>query len=440
MRPTAPSQPRAGSRLPAATTSRYAARFQCIGGACEDNCCAHSWRVGVSKSDYVRLERACAGSATERDAFARGCVRDPDAGSHDSNYATLQRTTAGACVFLTADRLCAIHATHGTAVLPQTCATYPRIISRVGRHLSLAATLSCPEAARLCLLADDAVQCEATNPEPLRSFRIKHDLPGAGDDPRVRAVLAIREALLQLCTLGEYPVAARLYGAAHLARRLDALPADRLAEGIAAGTSAEAVAQIDRECRTAPVTGTLPFVLVQQILIALPREPGTARLAGLVDAVYAPFLDRDAGAAGRDGSPAYSLRGAALWEAYRSRRRRWEEAFPERIARYVGNYAANYWLTAAPVTAPDLLPHVLRLLARVAVIRFLLFSHPSLQGEEAGSPPAHAGEALDRAAVEVVYAFSRAVEHSEAVQELLHRVLEACGVRGIGQAAELARF
>lgn len=410
-----------------ASTLRFAARFRCIGSACEDNCCAHPWRVRVDKADYVRLERAYAGSAAQRELFARGCARDPDARADAPEYAVLQRTRAGACVFLTADRLCAVHAAHGPGALPKTCATYPRAVIRIGRHLAQGAVLSCPEAARLCFLAEDAARLDALDPQPLRGLRVRHDLPGMADAADARRFLTVRDAFVNLFTRNDVTIAGRLYAAAHLARRLDADRATGVDATIASGTAASTVRACDAECRAARVTGTLPFILVQHLLIALPREPATARLTALVDAIYTPFLDPSP-----DGSGA-GLRALPLWEAYRRHRQEWERAAAARIDRFVAHYAANYWVVDPQTASPDLLTHVLRLLTRVAAFRFLLFNHPALGGDAGG-------EALDRAAVDAVYAFTRAVEHGAGTRELLSGVMRECGVTGLRAVAELVRF
>ncbi|OLC08311.1 MAG: hypothetical protein AUH42_01830 [Gemmatimonadetes bacterium 13_1_40CM_70_11] len=84
--------------------------------------------------------------------------------------------------------------------------------------------------------------------------------------------------------------------------------------------------------------------------------------------------------------------------------------------------------------APDLLTHTIRMLVRVAVLRFLLFSHPSL------SAPFSDQRTLDQAAVEVFYTFSRAVEHCTVFLELVHGTLEKNGLRRLDHALELARF
>jgi len=429
-----------------AATSRYAARFRCIGAACEDNCCAHSWQVLLDRQDYGRLKAALAASPQGQATFERGCVRTPGAGARDRRYAALQRTPDGRCVFLALDGLCSVHTTHGTAALPGVCATYPRVLTEAGEHLSLTATLSCPEAARLCLLAEDAARLEAAQPEALAPYRVRHRLPVSSADPFVRHVQAIRAAFLELIAMRDYPLASRFYFTVQLARRLDAARAARgrgaqdaaVREAISACGTAKVLAALDRECRGAAVSGLLPVTLVRQILIAVLRGQRATRFGALVHAVCGPHLEADAGRAPRRGA---RRRGDEWQRAHDLRRRRWEGEFPDRSEQYATNYAADYWMRDPFPASPDLVGFVLDLLARVGVIRFLLFGHPSLQGsDEQGSSPALRRQALDHAAVEVVYTFSRTVEHSAELRGLLHALISQHRLRGRRSALELARF
>ena len=432
-----------------ATTLRYMARFQCIGSACEDNCCGTTWRIAVDQPDYVKLERALADSAEDRERFARGCVRTPNRRQPYWSYATLQPTPGGQCVFLTPDRLCGIHATRGAAVLPKVCRTYPRMVLRVGERLELAGTLSCPEVARLCLLADDAVQRETAEPETLRTLLVRQRVPGASRDPWVRQLVPIRAAFLELLSGASYPLASRLYFAVHLARRLDVahaaekrrLRTARVLHTIRRCSSAAALAHLDRACRATDASGLLAVVLAQQILIMALRVQVPAAFKALVNAAYGPYLGVEEVSKAGDGAPEYTLRGDELWQAYLVRRARWEGRFPARIAQYFGNYAANYWMRHPYTKSPDLLVHMLQVLVRVAMLRFLLFNHPALQDVGEGQSRGPIDEAvLDQTAVEVFYLFSRAIEHSPPLLRLVRRFLAENDIRGVRHAIELAKF
>ncbi len=437
-----------------AARTRFAGRFRCIGPECEDNCCSFNWRIALDRQDYSRLKAVLSGTPRERARFERGCARTSGAAGGDRIYATLQRTRQGSCVFLSAERRCSIQTAHGDAALPGVCATYPRIVTRIGGRASLTTTLSCPEAARLCLLAEDSMVLERTEPEPLDRLQQQRKVNPESRDPLVRNFLPVRAAFFELMLTRKYPVPSRLHFALNLAERLDA--AKREASGRAAdgrihgilrdGLSASMLARLHRECRAVTTHGVAPIVLVQQILFALLRYQHASRLAALIDQVYAPYAGhstggtRTAGRSKRRG-PGSAARAPELYAAYERGRRAWEAAFPDRIRGYLGNYAANFWLQEPFTRSPDVVRHVLGLMGRVAAVRFLLFMHPALRG--LGPPdaadPRHAA-ALDRAVVEVVYPVARAVEHGKGMDALLQAAAVEHGVRAGRRALELATF
>jgi lysine-N-methylase len=391
--------------------------------------------VLLDRQDYARLRAALAGSRRERERFERGCARTPGASAADPGYAALRRAPDGACLFLDPGGLCSVQARHGAAALPTVCVTYPRVVTRVAGLLSVTDALSCPEAARLCLSAADALAIETADPQPLERLRVRHRVAEAASDPLVRAFPAVRDAFLGLLARGEYPAASRLYSTIRLARRLDAARRgpDGASDGwiratIADATAPTALDRLHRECRAVTAPGSLPFELVEDVLASLLRQQHATRLQALV---------RDAWGGG-DGRGAA---GAAARAAYARVRRAWQSAFPERIAVITANYAGNCWLRDPFTLAPDLETHGLGVLARVAAVRYLLFGNRRLRAVTAPdrAAPAHA-EALDRAAVEVVYTFSRAVEHGEGMRELIHGFVAERRVRGRRRAVELAAF
>ncbi len=438
-----------------ATRTRFAGRFRCIGPECEASCCSFNWRIVLDRRDFSRLKAAHSGTPQERARFARGCARTPGATAGDRNYATLQRTREGSCVFLSPEGRCSVQTAHGAGALPGVCTTYPRIVTRIGDRASLTLTLSCPEAARLCLLAADSMVLEPAEPEPLNRLLQKRRLNASSPDLLVRNLQPVRAAFLALMLARGYPLPSRLHFALHLAKRLDAATSGargratdaRLQEALRTCLSRSTLDRLHRECRAVTARGAMPFVLVQQVMLALLRQQHAPRLAGLIDQVYAPYADhaavrsRPGGRPKRAGRSSLTVRGPELSAAYEGARRGWEAAFPDRIARYLARFAANSWLQDSFASSSDLARHMLGLMARVAAVRFLLFMHPSLRDLGAPDPadPRHA-EALDRAVVEVVHVVARAVEHGKEMDALLQDIVTGHGVRGGRRALELATF
>jgi lysine-N-methylase len=80
-----------------------------------------------------------------------------DRSSQNHSFIQMNSQT-GACPFLQTDKLCMIQGKMGENALSKVCTTYPRHAGGVsGRQIEVA-TLSCPEAARLCLLDPQAMK------------------------------------------------------------------------------------------------------------------------------------------------------------------------------------------------------------------------------------------------------------------------------------------
>ncbi|MEK4418467.1 flagellin lysine-N-methylase [Bacillus sp. FSL K6-0268] len=131
-------------------TSKYTSQFSCIGSKCEDNCCQGDWGVFISKEEYEGYQRLDSENATNLLQY----VEKNDNATSNGAYATIQFNSAGRCSFLTEEKLCQIQLDHGLHTLCDTCKTYPRVIQKVQHSYYETCHLSCPEVARLVLLAN----------------------------------------------------------------------------------------------------------------------------------------------------------------------------------------------------------------------------------------------------------------------------------------------
>lgn len=132
---------------------RYAARFQCIGPRCEDTCCA-SWTIHIDKKTYKAYRQDK--SPELGGLLAKNLVRiGADAATHA--YAVFRPSGDQQQCPIMQDGLCSIHKQLGESHLPDVCFTYPRQTHEVDGQFEQSLSLSCPEAARLALLAEDAL-------------------------------------------------------------------------------------------------------------------------------------------------------------------------------------------------------------------------------------------------------------------------------------------
>jgi lysine-N-methylase len=386
-------------------------RFQCLGGACEDTCCA-GWRVLVDQGHHARLRRVLPAET------ARHLPLLPPAERTREHFAVIQFPEDGPCPFLSPDRLCTIHAQHGEDLLPDTCATYPRTVSRVGDRLELTGALSCPEVARLLLLAEDGAELVEIDPALCGRGQTNQDLTTAHVPDWARHLDELRGTMYQLVLREEYPLESRLFFMAALAERTDGL-----FQGAAGGFDQAALeAEIDRLCQDRVLAGLhqelrqyparpAALELVAETLGLRLRRPTLAAFRDLVDQVLSSYAaEPGAGVALAGGE--LSLHSERLLPAYQRRRARLG-GMAARITRYFANYCKHFWIREwYAFSQQSLRLHVLSLLLRIAVLRFLLLSHP----EAAAGDPA----GLDRLAVRVFYSLSRTTEHSrEYLAEML---------------------
>jgi lysine-N-methylase len=141
------------TRTLSALVPRYVTRFRCIGAACEDTCCA-SWTIHIDKKTYKAYRQNTTPGL--REVLAVNLVCQPDAASR--TYATIRPTGKALQCPLVEDGLCSVHKHMGETHLSDVCFTYPRQTHRFNGQLEQTLTLSCPEAARQALLAEDAFE------------------------------------------------------------------------------------------------------------------------------------------------------------------------------------------------------------------------------------------------------------------------------------------
>jgi lysine-N-methylase len=179
----------------------YFAAFRCIGSACEDTCCI-GWNVAVDHSTYDKY-RAC--SDAELGPSLHRLIVINEQSTNDEDYAKITLTGA-VCPFL-ADGLCSIQKGLGEEYLSNKCATYPRVMNRVGDALHQSLLLSCPEAARMVLLDPSPIEFAD---EAYEEGSVRPGNYPALENSRVTEFRKIRPAVISLLQDRSHPVWKRL--------------------------------------------------------------------------------------------------------------------------------------------------------------------------------------------------------------------------------------
>ena len=409
----------------------YLARFRCIGGACEDNCC-HGWTVIFDQDTHNDLERRMAPDNAEQFRENVRLCDDPT----DRAYSQIVMRPDGTCPFITADGLCSVQAQHGEEALSYTCAVFPRSLVRLGGHAEATASLGCPEVARLCLLATDGTdltdmpasalpRCEGpinaldtTNPYSARFFEA-------------------RATVLELLSDCAYPLSSRLFFVAWFANHMNAeFRRNGTADGDALFRQAQQLVtdgaprqQLHQMTRQLAVTPDVPVAVIHTVLTRL-TETG---IHELLRALLGSALDgyRQPGA-----SAAADLSVQGIAARYAQRRDACQTRFGERLELVFGNYCRDYWLHDSYLQSESLLEHTLGLLTRLVILRFILFSQPELDDVLESDTQ----DALDRLIIRVTYGFTRGIGHSTTFLKIFRDIVSEQNLDSLAHLAIFARF
>jgi len=140
----------------------FLADFKCLGADCEDTCCK-GWGMQVDNHTRERYQRE---APDLMDAVV----------SNDGHCTMRRNPQTNYCVKFE-NGLCGIQLKHGEDFLGDACYFYPRTIRALGNKITMTATLSCPEIARLALFGEEHFSFDEISmerlPETLHDYKLK---------------------------------------------------------------------------------------------------------------------------------------------------------------------------------------------------------------------------------------------------------------------------
>ena len=402
-------------------TTRYLTRFRCLGGACEDTCC-RDWNVFVDEEHYHALP------ARLEDPADRAGVVKVEGGSASRYALTVLRDGDRCCHFLDAGGLCTIHGRYGEDLLPDRCATYPRIRRRVFDRVEVVASMSCPEVARLVLLDGDALDRVPGDLALVGRGTLRREIDEKTTHPYEANFLPVRSLAMLLLRDARFPVASRFFflafladaSRAYLRRGAERFDVDAMQKLARALRSAESLAALDHKLPL--VEGSDRFalsVMHELIRVGLTYAP----LQELLEPLLSFYAERAPAAEGEDAL-------AALVRGYRGL----PPLPPDlgaRLDELCARYATHELLRAWFVEETSFLSFVHQLLVRAAFVRFVVRGHAAL------APPSDIA-ALDALVVRVTYRVARMLEGIDEIARELARGLEASSM-SLGAAVSLIR-
>ena len=380
---------------------KFMAAFQCVGGACEETCCA-DFLVDVDRATfktYMAVKDPVLGGKL-RTLVRKRVDATPEA------FGRIALTASGECPFLDPQRLCSIQNALGESALSHTCSAFPRARWARDGQSYLGGKLSCPEAARLCVSSADAMDL---GPGPA---------PAAASDPDSAARLAAHAAVADALRDPTLPVWKAI------------LLAGVVANDVLADAGAEAALDVgavrDFAAKARSELAGAGFELGDQTL---------QQLKLLIDIVLSasarcnasrnrfPHIAQTALDAIFEGAEDFGGAAANYRRLYRDRFQAFDAAHDHALRNYVLNYVFNNQL----VLSGPAFSQFQGLAVRFGIMRLLLVGL-------AGSRPQGLSIA-DYAAV--VSSASRIVDHDAWVGADIHRALDVIEPRSFSLAARM---
>ncbi len=135
----------------------YYDEFKCTANECKDSCCV-GWGVFIDKKSYNKYKKVNG----EFGKFLCSNISKNRINNSDLSYGKM-KLNSGKCSFLNNENLCNIYINLGEDSLCNTCKTYPRLINKYRDICEKNLTLSCPIVTRLMINIKDKISFELNN-------------------------------------------------------------------------------------------------------------------------------------------------------------------------------------------------------------------------------------------------------------------------------------
>ena len=403
--------------------------FQCLGGECEDTCCQH-WDIRFDKLHYEKLREAVQGEPKQQTLFDRYIVLNDGEQASERDYARIQLNEQGFCPFLDGTGLCQLHARFGVEPLSNVCAFFPRVLSAYAESVEMTGALSCPEVVRQCLFSDEAAQ-EFKHFEPAI-------LPRCEDIPLTRVVPAteidfyasrfreVREVMLQLAQSENYAFETRLYFLSNLGHRLAQgyhqgceQNSKRLEEELTRIQTARTQDALDNYYLHYVTAEPVAIVVIQAVLQLQLQQAPDDKLSQMVREILNKYHEQiqkqsDIEVYGENLPP------EDLWRGYQQNWDRLNARYGVRLEQCLTRYLVNCLQREWFVSMPDPFVYIHMLTIRLAILRFIIASHPRIQE---CLQQQRDNDEIDKRVVEIVYLFARGIDHNLAFLQVLYQAM-----------------
>jgi len=407
----------------------YMHDFQCAGGDCEDTCC-QKWDTHLDKLHYDLLANKVGSSQQEQTLFDANIFLQDKEHANQENYAYIKLDKSGYCPFLNTAGLCHIHDQYGIEPLNDACTFFPRVLSKRDDTVELTGALSCPEVVRKCLFSelDNQLPSEVNSDIlPRAEYPISRMIDTISSHYEAR-FYDVREQMIALINDRDFAFETRLYFLANFSYRLashyreSGESSKRVDEEIKRIQHAETKNQLDDFFFKFSNTEPVAIVVIQAILQLRIQHEGHDKLSQLAREILESYK------VGYERSEDFDVYGENIppekladsfqqhWEKLNTR---YGVILEEYLTRYVTNCLQREWF----ISLPDPFVYIHMLTIRVAVLRFLITSHPGII-ELVNSDTSYESsiEDFNKKIVEVMYLYARSIDDNHS---FLHVIFQA---------------
>lgn len=427
-------------------TLRYLQDFRCIGPDCPDTCCV-GWKVTIDEPSFLRLQKQLKRASSGAQQRVKKGLRRQRSGQNRLNFAKTRLDKDGRCVFLDEDDLCHVLKEYGDDCLSETCTFYPRVFSVSEGQMTMGATLSCPETARLCLTGQNAVDVVTLDADGLvgRAPLNVSDFDRRGDMPRYRYAGLLTTILGQFLDLDEFPISSRLFFICRLAELLtDAYQESdaetRLLSGIESMADPALLAQLNSEFVKIETDPKVAIALMQTVLFSRINGKQGGRLKSLLLDIVDVYSTR-IGEPLENWGDETDENAAKMAQEFSLLKDYWMRQFPQLLDGHAVRFCKNYLYFRHMADYPNPLFFAISMLVSLQLSRFLMFGHPrmvqAMENDLAATDKVAAEQLVQEVGVDVVQRLFRDLEHNRDVAAMIEQQLTERGLISLAFAAYL---
>lgn len=416
-------------------TFNYLPDFRCLGSDCEDTCCK-DWDIWFDQEHFQKLKDTVENSTGNlHSKVSRHIIVNDKESATMQNYASLVLKKDGSCPFLLKNGWCDIHQQFGQDPLSNICAYFPRVLSRIGNTVELSGALSCPEMVRKCLFGTDSIELEEFDPQILPrpdDYPLTRELDLPADHFYYDNFLRVRSALVKLSNLEGFALDSRLYFMASFANRiglfyrLDAENDERLLENeLKQALSITMLERMDDFVNKYVPAEPVAIIVAQAVLQLRVQQFPNEKYSNFIKDIFSSYekiltTDQSNNVEG-DVLPAEEL-----WQCFQNQRLNIDKYFKDELETSFSRYLTNCLYREWFITMPDVFTYIHMLLIRLAILRFLVYSHPDIQkmaeriDSGNGSPTEEDISQLRAYLVDVVYRNARAIDHNTGFLQVVY--------------------